>query len=112
MSQNTEEVIQRNTKKVIPKVKRGVSSNHSHKFIYLFILSFFFYPLAHLLIQQMFMGFCLVPGSKYEDAYKKDWVSALGEGSDGMDQGSHLTLGRCHLHDLHLLSALGGWNRA
>lgn len=99
MSQNTEEMIQRNKKRMIPNVKRRGYSNPSHKFIHSFFLSFLRLR-AHLLIQQMSTDFYIVPGSKYEDGYKQDWVPALGEGGDGVDQWSRLTLGGRHTHDL------------
>lgn len=100
--------MQRNRKRMSPKVNGRLSSNYRHKHNSLFI-----HLLVHLFIQQTVMGFYIVTGSVRcvrIDGRAKLSPWPWGE-DDGMRQWSCLTLGGCHLHVLDQLSALGGGSR-
>lgn len=100
--------MQRNRKRMSPKVNGRLSSNYRHKHNSLFI-----HLLVHLFIQQTVMGFYIVTGSVRcvrIDGRAKLSPWPWGE-DDGMRQWSCLTLGGYHLHVLDQLSALGGGSR-
>lgn len=88
-------MIQKNKKRMIPKVKTGVSSNHSHKLIHSFIHSSMCSSAHSTNVHRLLHCSRLQVWGWIETR-----LSPCTWGSDGIDQWSCLTLGGCHPHDL------------